>query len=356
MSDDEFDEYEYEGEYEYENESDEEHLREDKRIRELENDEELYKMLVDKFNEAKIKTCIDFNDPDYIEKMEKFFENDKVNNEIDNSDGYKILLKGMPNLKTYGEVVALYIPKHIDFIYVNGKYKIYIDKKEEEKLSSLIESQKSDLKDLLDESKGNIKKSFKDKYKKIVLVEPYMPIFGFNISFGEKDQIFYYETIIRNVTVYNTKFEKDIYFARHDESYQKECIYHVAKYGHPTFWINYANEYVKHINYDLSARLFDPDVVPRGDKEYKFNPSNYFKNEDQNYNSENEDVFHELEELYEDLMDNIHIHNIMIITMFAKENTNFFEQPEYTLEEFIQVAKTDALYNNYQSSVKSLNS
>lgn len=336
-------EFEEESNFESESESIESNL-----LYENEDDEKLHKLLVDKFKELKIKNCINFKDPDNNDKMKNFIERGRINDELEeNIDGYKVLLKGISYMRLYGEITAFYIPKHINFIDIMGKYRIII-KKENQDLSELIESSKSDLENLLEKSKDESgEKTFKDTYKKVVLVEPYVSNrIPFYISFDNMEQ-FYYETIIRDVIHIDDKYNSDGKI-QIDDSYQDKFIDEISEYGYPTFWYNYINEYVQYVTYKNPHGHSYNGLVPRTEKVNKFNtfmpPKIYKENK-----SENDGVWTVSDAIYSILHDYVYEHNIMITSMYMKNNEDFDKQKihSYDLNRFIQTSKTEVLVTEY---------
>jgi len=316
-----------------------------------ENDEELYNLLTNKFNESKIKNCIDFKDPDNNEKMRKFLENGRKNDELEEGiDGYKILLKGVAGMKLHGEVIAFYIPKHLNIVH-SEKYKIVLTKEKnisdllestKPELEDLLESAKTELEDLLEKSKeGSYEKTFKDKYKRIVLIKPFVPDYIFCIGF-EKFEIFYYETIIRNVVF----IMNNIYFPLQvDMSYQKNLIKDLSEEGHPTFWYNYINEYVK-LPFETDRASY-VRLLPRLEKKDKFDSFEFKYNDDED--DEDDENYDETKDISSailpELINFMNYHNILIMSMYMKNNEDFDKnkQYKYDLDLFTKCGKTDAI-------------
>jgi len=231
----------------------------------FENSEELYELHVSKFKELNIKDCVNLKDCDNMEGIGKFFKNDKINDSLGEYDGYKILIKAKSGtVSLIGRVVALYVPKRIKDIYLNGIYKINIEN--EEDITELLESSKSNLESLLNQSKTIPDEIiFEETYKKVILMTPYFPENTFKITF-DKIEIFYYETIIRDVEVKQTcidinneqwfKFDNDI-----------------KAQGGLVFWMNYVDEYVqlKQLNYGMSELIIHNDKLHKNEDYYMMN-------------------------------------------------------------------------------------
>jgi len=304
---------------------------------EEEDNEKLHKLLVLKFNESKVKDCVDLNDYDHIEETKTFHENGK-NDKLDEHDEYKILLKSMSGNLLRGRVTTLYIPRYIDVIYLNEMYKINLETHEVYDIENLLESSKYALENLLDHSKEvSSRKTFNDKYKKVILVVPYFPENSCSISFDKLD-LFYYETIIRDIDhTYETTINPRKWIEFNDEMYER---------GNLTFWVNYVNEYVR-FNYieddDENAEFSDITLIPRKDKLHKFNL-------DYDYDL---DVSTGNRKVLDALRIGIRHNNASIMYMYIKHKTEYDRlviDTNYTLDRYQLSCQTDLLLDALKPS------
>jgi len=241
-----------------------------KKILENESDECLYNRIKTKFDELVIKDCIDWTDPHYTYAISRSLTHGR--NMVEKGyDGYKVLLKGNIYQKLEGNAIALYIPKHIYALYINNRFKIYLNEEHYYKNNEHYykNDEYDDIEDLLEQSKKlPTEGDFSSKYKKIVLITPFIPE-NTIISFDTEDD-FYYETLIKRVYHSYTDMNRN-------HVYVDSCIssYNVfsSPSGNSAYWVNYINDYMKikqNFDYDQILRL-EPDES----KYEKFNEGMY---------------------------------------------------------------------------------
>jgi len=152
---------------------------------------DLYELSQNNFDRLNIKNCINFDDYKYKETISEYLKNGKHNQfiEDDRIDGYKVLLLGYSGHVIRYYITAIYVPNHVNIIYINDEYEIHTENK------SSFELYQYDLENLLENShKLPINEPFNEIYKKIILTKPF--ITNNNIIWFHTNDMFYYEAII----------------------------------------------------------------------------------------------------------------------------------------------------------------
>lgn len=283
--------------------------------------EDLYKNLSNKFNQFNIKNCINFDDYNYEECISDYLKHGKRNDFIEKDvQAYKVLLKGHSGMTLFFHVTALYVPIHINAIYVNGLYKIPIN------IEPSDESNKNlDLQDILDASKKlPTYESFDKIYKKVILMEPFIPMYTM-ISYGTRD-IFYYEAIISdNVFINSAEMRNDdltILCELNSCCYElNESLFNdnkILKFGRTDLMnrecMQFDTCFVKSIN-DYFIIKFD---------EYRSNLSLYISPNkyDKFYKEVYDDAYNHEYDLYLESTN----HNNKILTMFLTDRESYTER------------------------------
>jgi len=212
----------------------------------FENSEYLHDIFVERVNNLNIKDCINFDDPDYVEGISF-----RDCNYLDKSDLYKVLLKGYSGITMTSCVSAIYLPVHIDVIYINKHIKV-----------DLIDEPLS-LEDMLKISKTipEFNHGFCNRYKKVTLMKPFMPK-NIDIRYDSSEDIFYYEALISSVELNkenlknrkrrrNMCIDLDIDFVQY--SYRSlitvvnnitDSIIKELGYRRNVYWFNFINVYI----------------------------------------------------------------------------------------------------------------
>jgi len=222
--------------------------------------EYLHNIFKEIMNTATVKSCIDFKDPDYNTVLLNYAKS-KNNIYLDDSDFYKILLKGHSGIITDTCVTALYLPKHIKIIYINAYLEINIEETFE-------------IEQILDESKllPTFETEFYEKYRKVILMEPFIPK-CVTIAYDSPD-MFYFEA-------YVSESELDVnplkYFIEDKEmnvDYPYKTIvrntndnmtetFKTMGYRQQVYFVKYINKYfIEYVNpefVDFSALVFSDD-------------------------------------------------------------------------------------------------
>lgn len=270
-------------------------------------DSYLCEILKGEFEKLDIIDCIDLDDPYYINKILEYASSSSYSNMncvFSENKTYKILLKGYSNVAISEYTMALYIPKHVNRIYIDRRFFIH--------LNDAVSSYKQNLSDILEESKKIPKDelTFSEKYKKIVLMEPFMPN-KTTISF-DTDEIFYYEALISNIT-FGSLYEQYLKIVTKN-IYIDDIISNISEtyseYGDTAYWVNYTNDYMRMIygNYNGSD-YYNWILMPNNLG--KFNTSK----KDQRYIFDYVDMYR-----HERAMLDIERHNYPILCMFIDKN------------------------------------
>lgn len=316
-----------------------------------EDDEELYNYLKKIFENTKIKDCVDINDYNHIKEVKTYIENGFINDKLDDTDNYKIMLMGLSGEELIGHVTALYIPKHIDILYIDGIYKIHLSKSGSHDL---------DLQELLDESKKLPKEnnSFEEKYKRIVLMKPYIPEFT-RISFDDLT-IFYYETVIRDIESINfesTNVESESY-GWMNTKHNLDQIASMSERGHLTFWVNYANDYIKWVD-SWGEYGYDRKLIPRDDALYKFNKDKYYNKINKHsltsvkYDNDKSDYLY-MSVRYNAIKKIVTNNQRMVLTMYMKNSDTQSLEKYYNLKDYTNSCGIEymSLLGRFQKDVK----
>jgi len=305
-----------------------------------ENDEELYNYLKTEFEQTKIKDCVNLDDHNHIEEFKSYIENGFVNDKLDEHVEYKILLMGLPDENLIGHTTALYIPRHINVLYIDGMYKIELYKSE------------LDIETLLEESKimPGEKKTFHEKYKKIVLMKPYIPEYT-RILF-DNYSIFYYETIIRDIEIY---MEENMYDSYMNKEHNQNLYKSMADKGHLTFWVNYVDDYIKLV--DLSGDgYYERKLIPREENLHKFNKNDYRRNinkysfekivnnKDKRFKGKNQKTLDET--LYNTIFNLVLQNQKMILLMYSKCEINEIIKNNNDLDHYKQTCVVENIQSD----------
>jgi len=308
-------------------------------------DEYLYEKLKDEFEKLNIIDTINLDDPYYIEEISEYIKSNSTisrycvsSNSAEENTIYKILLKGYSNIIIHEYVAAIYIPRHINKIYIDNKYFIYLNDEYQSDMLNLM--------DLLEESKRIptiIPDSFHDKYKKVVLMEPFIPNKTY-ISF-DTDDIFYYEALISDIEL-SSRYGGSFLYIKTENTHIEDILDDVSSISDPSsihnesnihnksnmhgdvaFKVSHVDDYIRLVYGSYTGRNNSWILLPNNLDKF-----NSIKRRDDCYRFEYVDMYRK-----ENAVSDMDNHNNPILCMFIDRSNYEAYQTDFPLIEEITV-------------------